>query len=457
MPDRVQRDTDLRYVVIRPVSPNQYDRDTRRIDHDPTIIPYSGWHFFGPDGTPQPWRKRLLALTPHYSATGGLAESTRALPQVDLVWTHPIDSPFWIDAIEPSKAMAWQPDGESHSGGGQGSKAKFGQYSFETKSIQRVPETLDLALTYLNGEQEKVAEADLNTALPVGDENMTIAYLGKPRAQSPAVMQAIEDEWLEDNPEDLPYTLELQTTQHNEHPKWKYTFRWDYEGQDGAGGAEYTFGKDSYELWTIKPRNFTKAWIERMPQRRVELDPIDLSWLQTIDPKSLTQRRVQIDDSDRFTEPRPIEQALSSSAVHAYCMLDLDTLAVYRMPDPMPESESLAKLYEELGVDLMIYEDDGRTMRIHMLGCSAFILNKQSWDKTPLACLTRASHGNWQTHQTYFEAWRGRGSVLVTTAEGGTVLFRVAETINAKEDQPGTVRFEVRELEPRALSQLSDQ
>lgn len=454
---RVKQETSLQYVVLRPVSLNQYDRETRRIYYDPTIIPYSGWHFFGPDGTPQPWRKRLLELTHHRALTGGLAESTRFLPQVDLVWTHPVDSPYWVDAIQPTNEMGWQPQAEYSSGGGGSSKHRFGTYYFETKAAERLPETFDFALTYLHGEWEKIAQADINTPLPVGNEHMQLTYLGEPRLDSPAVKQVIQDEFLEEDLAEFPYSFEFETVKKADHPHWKYEFQWDYDGQDGAGGMTYEFGNSTYRLWTIKPKNFKSAWIRRMAQAHTKLDPVDLKWLKNFKPEQLKQQRIQIDETDRFTEPRQLKEKMSSSAPGASCLLDLDSLTVHRMPDPMPEGEALAMLYEDLGADLRIYEDDGRTMRVSMLGCSSFILDQQSWDRTPAECISRASHGDWRIHQTYWPAWRGKGAVLVTTTEGGTVLLRVTESTDAAKDQPGVVQIEVRELEARRVGQLTNQ
>jgi len=111
------RGTQLHYFALIPKPLNLYQRDKQRIDYEPTIIPYSGWRFIGPDGSEQPWRKRLIALNAHTTATGGLGESTRDVAQLDLVWHYPQPADFIIDTFIVDNAK-WQPKRQAMSGGG---------------------------------------------------------------------------------------------------------------------------------------------------------------------------------------------------------------------------------------------------------------------------------------------------------------------------------------------------
>jgi len=451
-----KRDTRLHYVVLIPKPLNLYQRDKQRIDFEPTIIPYSGWRFIGADGSEQAWRKRQLDINPHSTATGGLGESTRDVARLDMAWLYPQPADYVIETFMLDDAK-WQPKRQAVSSG-VAIDHRAAVLHFEFKSLQKLPRQLDLSMVYRYGAWQDVAKADTSTKLPIGDEHIKITYLGKPRPESPVVKSILESGVYRLGVQEVPHRFELQTTRTEDAGRWIYQTAWKLINEDeGEGFTDYHLdtGKDLYDLADITANDFKHVLIKRIALGKTKLEPVDLSWLDELESKSIKQQRLDIHREDRFTEARPLAKAMQPMKAGAACLLDLDTMTVHKMPDPAPTGASLAKLYEALGIDLVLYENRFDGLMAAMVGCSAFTLQKDQWEQTPAQCIDYARRRARHTHKTYWPLHQGDDAVLVTTSDGGMVLLRVTENKKSEDDQPGYAKFEVRKLRTDAVSKRS--
>jgi hypothetical protein len=449
-----KRNTRLHYFVLIPKPLNLYQRDKQRIDFEPTIIPYSGWRFVGADGSDQPWRKRLLRHNPHSTATGGIGESTRDVAQLDMVWQYPQPADFIIDTFILDEAQ-WQPKRQAMSGMGL-IDCRSSVLHLDFESLQKLPRQLNLSMVYRYGAWQDVAKANTDTKLPVGDEHIKITYLGKPRPESPVVKSMLESGVYRLGIEEVPHRFELQTTRTEDAGRWIYQTAWKLMNEDeGEGFTDYDLdtGKDLYELADIKANEFKHALIKRIALGKTTLEQIDLSWLDEIDSRHFKQQRIEIHPEDRFAKAQPLDQAMQPMKADAPCLLDLDTLTVHKMPDPAPTGESLAKLNEALGIDLILYENRFDGLMALMVGCSAFTLQQDQWDQTPAQCIAHARTRSRRAHKTQWPLHQGNRAVLVTTSEGGMVLLRVTDNKKSEVGQPGYAKIEVRKLRTDAISQ----
>ncbi|MFI4862416.1 MAG: hypothetical protein ACIAXF_17255, partial [Phycisphaerales bacterium JB063] len=202
----------LDHYVLVPASPYVRDDPDTALPLDPTIIPFNNWQFRGPDGEWQPWRRRSRLYQSH--ATGQEAVDAPVMPVLSMYWTLP--KTLQLDYAEIGPATRASQTFFSH--GVRNSRHVTADHSFyqlgiNIGNVSDLPDQLDLRIRFSHGEWETIATADLDSDFPVGDDQMSIQYLGAPRPDFPAMVfvreraKNLEDDVIFDT----HFTLEIQT------------------------------------------------------------------------------------------------------------------------------------------------------------------------------------------------------------------------------------------------------
>ncbi|MEM6256801.1 MAG: hypothetical protein AAGI37_00635 [Planctomycetota bacterium] len=455
LPDRL--DIQLhQFTLIPPTLNTTPDRDIDQ-PHDPTIIPFSGWCFFGPDGERQPWRKRSQAF--YREDDGGQQGRSGAMNndyEIRTLWRYPKAANahrLWLNV--PG-------DADDAISGGSSGQAKiphpthaFNEISFEIKNLKTVPDHFPLELTYLQGDGEVIAKADPDTKFPIGDERVQIEYLGPPRAESPAVKYAKEATDLQGNP--IPYELhdlELHISEDYSHKEWRYQVAWfNKENQKiNTGNGTLITNKNRYKLVNHGDEDskiISHVQIHRLPVHSQRIEGLDLSpIIEKVFPGDTTPHRVEVTDKHRFGDSITVE--LQSFAGGADCLLDLDTGKVIALPDPAPRGDALAKFAHRHRADLYLYYDADHKrgkVRLQMLACPAYFVEQSYWTRTPSDCIELIQAEEHWPETNFWLSTEDAYPYLATTSDGSMVLFR--ETQARVDEQAGTATagLEIRFLE----------
>ena len=429
-----------------------WDRDDL-VPNDPTIIPFSNWLFYGPNGEWQPWRKRTR--TYRYDSGGQEAEYNPPSSDLAFYWTSPLDLALDIHLFTPADTDA---EGVLYGGGGQGSTREHGTRrihyrSYNIEDVTAIPTQLNLGLQYTLGDWERVATATLESRFPVGDEHLSIIYLGAPRPDSPAMRYAQQIEQnLEDGLRfDNRFTLEIQTRENHRRSGWRYRVECFTQDDERLpmGGIGDNRGQDHFRLSRIALAEIDRVEIQRKKIHSLRLSPINLSPLENLGPRDLTQDRIEVTPEHRFGETAEVQITIQGD--EAKPLLDLDTVNTYELNRNDLGDEDLAQVLEEYEIDLMLYRDEGRDI-IRMCASPAYFLglgDADYWDRSPTSCLQRIRDEDsvYRDAEFIIAAEADEEAVWLTTTSDGTMaLFRIVEVAPADAEKPGQVTLEVRRL-----------
>lgn len=455
-PDKPVVDAPLSLDHLALAPPSRDKRfDTRGIKYEPTIVPFSGWRFFGSDGKPQPWRKRFTMYQDKpWDGAGQMPN--RDFPEQALLfmqWTAPREA-----GIEGTKFTPVNGSDLSWVGYHGDYSERFSPYPDKRiyckrvsfASIDDLPDHFIFNLDYRYGPWETVATARADTEFPVGDKFVKLTYAGQMRPDS-AVAKQLErsnKRHLEKHGR-TPYTgVEIES----EITWTKRTHAWHHEvacflkkdqplrSIRGVGtGPNYSIFQNGYQA---KFASFDRIELRRIKSAITRLDTVEIAPVVEIWSDELVNQRIKITAKSRFVKPKTL--TIHELEPGQDCLVDLDNLKITRLPEPAPKGVALAKFLHQHGID-MVVKADGKQWTAQTFACPVFPIADEAWTQSPNQTIQTIRKQS-IAHQSSFEVSEHNTTWLLTTAEGTMMLLRIKPD---QADDAGRKRFmfEIRHLE----------
>ncbi|MEM9345459.1 MAG: hypothetical protein AAGB26_02455 [Planctomycetota bacterium] len=458
----------LDHFALIPPSPH-FDRRWA-LPPDPTIIPFSGWHFFSEDGQAEPWRKRSGPYRRTWVIrSGGQAEQRlheKDRYRVVTYWRFPKAS----RAHRPHIRIESQ--AKNHFAGftfyhvedDVDEQENYSLQIFAINDMETVVDHAPISIKYLQGDWQTVAKFDFETELPIGNKHFKILYLGEPRDDSPAVKSAREWDLNEANgwgqaKAPKPITLECQHTVAYSRDAWDYRIAcFDKQGKEIPNRFNYSYSRedDRFRLSRAPIDEVGHYTIKRLPVLKQELGDFELGPIINLLPEEMVQQRVLVTPIDRFGEPATLE--LEPFGPGRACLVDLDSSKSIKLPDPAPEGSALIRFYDAHGVDLLLHRDedqDGAPLMLRTIACPAYSIDEDNWERTPNECIeaVRSQYPKYAgpTQSVALKCdWRLEEDrykpQLVTTSDGSLTLFREVGGRGDDQEPTDTITIQVRKM-----------
>jgi hypothetical protein len=437
----------LRFLAIVPPHPNPL-RDGRSSPYyDPTVIPYSGWQFFSPEGEPQPWIKRSGFC---YTKTGQYTD-----------YRHPnlyrmLD--YWTVSGDMTDVTA-RPEGKQSTRFVQRVPSfdfksrplngyRYSEHYWAVKDPNQIPNEMSYRIA-VSGTRERLAtlkpEQLTNAKFPLGE----ITYFGAARTDTPHYQKLKKQKHL---PDDFKPTFEITGNLDWDKEQWSYSFDWIQAKKLTVRRYNYLFPEEAeFHVYTdMAEDEFRGLMISRQKNIIEHTKPFSLKVIKEKWKNNLTAEKVSITREHTFGEPVSLELVAQGS--DGPCLIDLEQAKTYAIPEDVQGVE-LAKYLEEKQIDLRFLINMGDRAVVRTVGCAPYILHKAYWEKTPYECVRYFDEiRNGTLYQipvvsTVHTFEQQLDSIfLTTTSDGSMFIFRIDQLDEQDFNRPAKVKITIRKV-----------
>lgn len=444
-PDRPLDQLVYQYAVLIPPSIHPAVHDDNALADDPTIVPYSGWHFRDAKGQWAPWMKRTDTFADRFGGQTDWALSENY--KLECGWESPAQLRLYLDLRRPADA-ATSAFEELEGVGASGTLTTPHHFQWDFKHPNLLPDQLRYEAMYRSGVPETVARVRLDSPMPVGNEHVNVTYLGPIRENSEVTQRyrreilQFPEHQLRSEPE-----IEIHYTRRFNFAAWEYNMDWVMKDGTARLGSGYGYasGPNQSELITLPINELDYLHITRRKSHLGELPPIPLNGLNQLDATNARSRRIELTPEHRFGPPTRV--TLHTAAPDAICLLDLDDVRTVALPEDELDNTAYYWFLENEAIDAgLVYINDEPELK--MFACPVYWLEDEHWEKTPAQCVAylTSDESEYAPDTGVLIKDNLNQPLLTTTSDGTMLLFRITEFTEATDEKPAAVVLEVRRL-----------